>query len=72
MKITGRIKEMVIRAPGTYHHSIMVGNMAEQAAELVGADNHVNLLAGQVGLERLDELRQPPVGPQRRPGELRQ
>lgn len=26
------------KAPGTYHHSIMVGNLAEAAAEAIGAD----------------------------------
>jgi putative nucleotidyltransferase with HDIG domain len=29
---------MFIDAPGTYHHSIMVGNLAEAAAEAVGAN----------------------------------
>jgi putative nucleotidyltransferase with HDIG domain len=28
-----------MEAPGTYHHSIMVGNLAERAAELIGADS---------------------------------
>ncbi len=32
------MRDLLIKAPGTYHHSIMVGNMAEQAAEAVGAD----------------------------------
>ncbi|MFN3706384.1 MAG: HDIG domain-containing metalloprotein [Thermoflexales bacterium] len=29
---------MVVKAPGTYHHSLMVANLAEQAAERIGAD----------------------------------
>lgn len=33
------LKRMLIEAPGTYHHSILVGNMAEAAAEAVGADS---------------------------------
>jgi putative nucleotidyltransferase with HDIG domain len=32
------MRELLLKAPGTYHHSIMVGNMAEQAAETIGAD----------------------------------
>lgn len=29
--------EMMIKAPGTYHHSIMVGNLSKAAAESIGA-----------------------------------
>jgi putative nucleotidyltransferase with HDIG domain len=32
------MRQLLLKAPGTYHHSIMVGNMAEQAAEMVNAD----------------------------------
>lgn len=32
------LRELMLRAPGTYHHSVMVANMAEQAAERVGAN----------------------------------
>ncbi len=32
------LKMLFIEAPGTYHHSIMVGNLAEAAAEAVGAN----------------------------------
>lgn len=32
------LKYLLQRAPGTYQHSLQVANMAEQAAELVGAD----------------------------------
>nr|HRO67896.1 HDIG domain-containing protein [Pseudobdellovibrionaceae bacterium] len=38
------MKEMIINAPGTYNHSIMVGNMVEAAAEEIGA----NPLLGKV------------------------
>ncbi len=31
-------RQLLLNAPGTYHHSIIVANMAERAAELVGAD----------------------------------
>jgi len=32
------LKHLVLSAPGTYHHSIMVGTLAEAAAEAVGAN----------------------------------
>ena len=33
------LKRLLIEAPGTYHHSILVGNLGEAAADLVGADS---------------------------------
>lgn len=33
------LKEMVIKAPGTYHHSLVVGNLAEAACETIGANS---------------------------------
>ncbi len=33
------LRELLRRAPGTYHHSIMVANLAEQAAERIGANS---------------------------------
>lgn len=32
------LRRLQEEAPGTFHHSIMVGNLAERAADLVGAD----------------------------------
>lgn len=32
------LKRLLLEAPGTYHHSILVGNLAEAAAEVVSAD----------------------------------
>ncbi|MDR1204046.1 MAG: HDIG domain-containing protein [Peptococcaceae bacterium] len=32
------LKELLVKAPGTYNHCIMVGNLAEAAADAVGAD----------------------------------
>jgi len=32
------LRRMTIEAPGTYHHSLMVANLAEAAAETIGAD----------------------------------
>ncbi|MCL1791402.1 MAG: HDIG domain-containing protein [Peptococcaceae bacterium] len=32
------LKQLLVDAPGTYHHSVMVGNLAEAAAEQVGAN----------------------------------
>jgi len=33
------LKRLLMEAPGTYHHSILVGNLAEAAAEAVQADS---------------------------------
>jgi putative nucleotidyltransferase with HDIG domain len=32
------LKRLMIEAPGTYHHSLMVGNLAEEGAEAIGAN----------------------------------
>ena len=32
------LRRLMLEAPGTYHHSILVGNLAEAAAEAIGAD----------------------------------
>lgn len=32
------LRKLLLEAPGTYHHSMMVGNLGEAAAEAVGAD----------------------------------
>ncbi|NLM47045.1 MAG: HDIG domain-containing protein [Firmicutes bacterium] len=32
------LKQLLMEAPGTYHHSLIVANLAEAAAEAVGAD----------------------------------
>lgn len=39
------LKELIIRAPGTYHHSLLVGDLAAEAAERIGA----NALLARVG-----------------------
>ncbi len=39
------MREMVIKAPGTYHHSVLVGSLAEAAAEAISA----NALLARVG-----------------------
>jgi len=39
------LREMVTKASGTYHHSLIVGNLAEAACEAIGA----NALLGRVG-----------------------
>jgi len=33
------LRELQEKAPGTFHHSVIVGNLAERAADLVGADS---------------------------------
>jgi putative nucleotidyltransferase with HDIG domain len=35
------LRELLRRAPGTYHHSIMVANLAEQAAENIKANSNL-------------------------------
>lgn len=40
------LQELLRRAPGTYHHSIMVANLAEQAAERVRAANSALVRVG--------------------------
>ena len=39
------LKELALKAPGTYHHSILVGNLAEGACDAIGA----NSLLSRVG-----------------------
>jgi len=39
------LHELLQKAPGTYHHSLLVGNLAEQAAQAIGA----NPLLARVG-----------------------
>ncbi len=31
-------RQLLLKAPGTYHHTLLVGNMAEEAADQIGAD----------------------------------
>ena len=33
------LKRLIMEAPGTYHHSLIVGNLAESASEAVGANS---------------------------------
>ncbi len=33
------LKRLMVDAPGTYHHSIIVGNLVENASELIGANS---------------------------------
>lgn len=32
------LREMIVKAPGTYHHSLVVGSMVEAAADAIGAN----------------------------------
>ena len=32
------LRQLLLRTPGTYHHSLLVANLSERAAELIGAD----------------------------------
>jgi cyclic-di-AMP phosphodiesterase PgpH len=40
------LREMMVKAPGTYHHSMVVGSMCEAAARTVGADALLNKVMG--------------------------
>lgn len=33
------LRQLLLKAPGTYHHTLLVSNMAERAAEAIGADS---------------------------------
>jgi cyclic-di-AMP phosphodiesterase PgpH len=39
------LRRLLVETPGTYHHSLMVGNLAERAAEAIGADPLVTRVA---------------------------
>jgi len=39
------LRRLLVETPGTYHHSLMVGNLAERAAESIGADPLVTRVA---------------------------
>ncbi len=41
------LKDLIVRAPGTYHHSIVLAGLAERGAEAIGANA---LLARAIGL----------------------
>ena len=40
------LRELELRAPGTYHHCMMVGHLAEKAAEVIGANALLAKVAG--------------------------
>ena len=39
------LRRLLTETPGTYHHSIMVGNLAERAADAIGADSLIARVA---------------------------
>jgi putative nucleotidyltransferase with HDIG domain len=39
------LRRLLVETPGTYHHSLMVGNLAERAAETIGADPLITRVA---------------------------
>ncbi len=39
------LRRLLIETPGTYHHSLMVGNLAERAASAIGADQLLTRVA---------------------------
>lgn len=40
------LAKLILNAPGTYHHSVMVGNLSEAAAEAIGANSIVAKVGG--------------------------
>lgn len=40
------LKRLMVEAPGTYHHSMMVANLAEAAADAIGADALLTRIGG--------------------------
>ena len=63
------LKELIVHAPGTYHHSIVMGAMVEAAAEAIGA----NPLLARVGAyyHDLGKIRNPPWFAENQRGENR-
>jgi putative nucleotidyltransferase with HDIG domain len=39
------LRRLLVETPGTYHHALMVGNLAERAAETIGADPLITRVA---------------------------
>ena len=52
------LREMIVQAPGTYHHSHMVGTLAESACEAIGADALFARVASY--FHDIGKLRKPP------------
>ncbi len=40
------LSKLILNAPGTYHHSVMVGNLSEAAAEAIGANPIIAKVGG--------------------------
>ncbi|NCN40461.1 HDIG domain-containing protein [bacterium] len=63
------LRELVLKAPGTYHHSIIVGSLCEAAAEAVGANALMCRVAayyhdiGKIGRAEYFVENQGPVNP---------
>src|SRR5690606_19757299 len=41
------LRKLLMEAPGTYHHSMIVGNLAEAAAEAIGGDSLITRVGAQ-------------------------
>ncbi len=39
------LRRLLVETPGTYHHALMVGNLGERAAEVIGADPLITRVA---------------------------
>jgi len=51
------LRRLLMEAPGTYHHSMVVGNLAERAAESIGADSM--LVRAQAYYHDIGKMRRP-------------
>ena len=51
------LKRLAIEAPGTYHHSVIVANLAEAAANDIGADSNIARVGGY--FQDIGKLRYP-------------
>ena len=63
------LRRLLVETPGTYHHSLMVGNLAERAAEAIGGDPLVTRVAAYY--HDVGKLANP-LGVHREPGRRRE
>ena len=46
------LRRLMIEAPGTYHHSVIVGSLVEAAASEIGANHLLAKVCGRCGSAR--------------------
>jgi cyclic-di-AMP phosphodiesterase PgpH len=62
------LKQLVMEAPGTYQHSIVVGNMASVACERIGADSLLSRVGGYY--HDLGKLKNPQIFIENQPADM--